>query len=228
MKLLWALFEKYSDYNFNYEGVIHYMFFKEYHPDHWPELQDWVRKGRWKLSGSWINAVDVNVPSAESLFRQALYGQQFFRREFGQVSRDSYLPDCFGFPYSLPSIGRHSGLIAFSTQKLSWGSWVPAPFSAGRWEGPDGSELVAALRPGAFTTRLRADIAASPRWNHDFSRAGDRQVDLRYFGTGDRGGAPDDSYQSEGRVRPGPGHDRAHERTAGPVRSECPAVGRDH
>ncbi|MBV9848336.1 MAG: alpha-mannosidase [Armatimonadetes bacterium] len=196
MRPNWELFQKYPDYNFNYEGVIHYMFFKEYHPDEWPELQEWVRKGRWKLSGSWINAVDVCNPSAESLFRQALYGQQFFRREFGQVSRDIYLPDCFGFPYSLPTIGRHSGLIAFSTQKLSWGGWIDAPFAVGRWEGPDGSELVSALRPGAYTTRIRADVATAPNWNNDFSQAGDRLVDLRYFGTGDQGGTPDEQSVS--------------------------------
>ena len=196
MRPNWELFAKYPDYNFNYEGVIHYMFFKEYHPDEWPELQEWVRKGRWKLSGSWINAVDVCNPSAESLFRQALYGQQFFRREFGQVSRDIYLPDCFGFPYSLPTIGRHSGLFAFSTQKLSWGGWIDAPFDVGRWEGPDGSEIVSALRPGAYTTRIRADVATDPGWNNDFSQAGDRLVDLRYFGTGDQGGTPDEESVS--------------------------------
>jgi alpha-mannosidase len=188
----WKLFEKYPDYNFNYEGVIHYMFFKEYHPDQWATLQDWVRKGRWKLSGSWINAVDVNVPSAESLFRQALYGQQFFRREFGQVSRDIYLPDCFGFPYSLPSIGRHSGLIAFSTQKLGWGCWIPAPYSVGRWEGPDGSQLVSALRPGSYTSQIRSDVARDAGWTNDLAHAGDREVNLRYFGTGDQGGTPDE------------------------------------
>ena len=197
MRPNWELFEKYPDYNFNYEGVIHYMFFKEYHPDEWPELQEWVRKGRWKLSGSWINAVDVCNPSAESLFRQALYGQQFFRREFGQVSRDIYLPDCFGFPYSLPTIGRHSGLQSFSTQKFDlWGGWRPTPFDVGRWEGPDGSELVSALKPGAYTTRIRADVARDPRWTNDFSDAAGRKVDLRYFGTGDQGGTPDEESVS--------------------------------
>jgi len=186
-----ALFEKYPDYKFNYEGVIHYMFFKEYHPDQWSRLQDYVKKGRWKVSGAWINAVDVNIPSAESLFRHALYGNGFFRREFGTVSRDVYLPDCFGFGYALPSIGRHSGLNAFSTQKLSWGSWIPAPFAVGRWEGVDGSFLVSALRCGSYTSRLRSDIATDPRWNSDLSDAGDTKVDLRYFGVGDQGGAPD-------------------------------------
>ena len=190
MRPNWELFEKYPDYNFNFEGVIHYLFFKEYHPDQWPELQAWVRRGRWKLSGSWINAVDVIIPSAESLFRQALYGQQFFRREFGRVSRDIYLPDCFGFPHSLPTIARHSGLIAFSTQKLSWGCWVKAPFSVGRWKGVDGSEVVAALRCGSYGLKITSDVSRDAAWTNDFSLAGDRRVNLRYFGTGDTGGTP--------------------------------------
>ncbi len=191
MRPNWELFEKYPAYSFNFEGTIHYQWFKEYHPEDWAELQSWVQKGRWKLSGSWVNAVDVCTPSPESLFRQALYGQQFFRREFGRVSRDIYLPDCFGFPYSLPAIGRHSGLQSFSTQKFDlWGGWFPAPFSVGRWEGVDGSELVTALRPGSYNHDVRDNPAISSDWNADMANAGSKQVDLRYFGVGDQGGAP--------------------------------------
>ncbi|MGI4790862.1 MAG: alpha-mannosidase, partial [Janthinobacterium lividum] len=193
MRPNWELFKKYPAYNFNFEGVIHYMWFKEYYPEEWAELQSWVKQGRWKLSGSWINAVDVTTPSPESLFRQALYGQQFFRHEFGQVSRDIYLPDCFGFPYSLPSIGRHSGLQSFSTQKFDlWGGWFPTPFSVGRWIGPDGSELVSSLRPGSYNHQVRSDLARDPHWNGNLQDADGKQVNLRYFGTGDQGGGPDD------------------------------------
>ncbi|BCM93634.1 mannosylglycerate hydrolase [Abditibacteriota bacterium] len=193
----WELMRKYPDYKFNYEATIHYGWFKEYHPEDWKELQDWVAKGRWKLSGAWVNAVDVVVPSAESLFRQALYGQAFFRREFGQVPRDIYLPDCFGFPYSLPTIARHSGLTAFSSQKFDlWGGWRPAPFSVGRWEGVDGSQVVAALRPKAYNARLTTDVARDPKWATDFTDAGGQPVNMRYFGTGDKGGTPGDESVS--------------------------------
>ena len=66
------LFERFPHYVFNYEGAIHYMWFKEYYPQAWPMLQKYVTDGRWRLSGSWVNAADVNVPSPESLMRQAL------------------------------------------------------------------------------------------------------------------------------------------------------------
>ena len=100
-------FEKYPNYTFAYEGAIHYMWFKEYFPEYWPTVQKYVREGRWRVAGNWINAVDVNVPSPESLMRQALYAKRFFRHEFGKVSQDVYLPDCFGFGFALPSM-RHT------------------------------------------------------------------------------------------------------------------------
>jgi len=186
------LFETYPHYNLNYEGAIHYMWFKEYHPEAWPTLQKYVANGRWRLSGSWINAADVNVPSPESLMRQALYGKRFFRQEFNRTSQDVYLPDCFGFGFALPSIATHSGLSAFSTQKLTWGSSVPIPFPIGRWKGVDGSAVVAALNPGSYTTRIRSDVSTDPKWSNDLTSLGNgRQVGFRYFGTGDIGGAPD-------------------------------------
>jgi alpha-mannosidase len=186
------LFERFPQYVFNYEGAIHYMWFKEYYPEAWPTLQKYVAEGRWQLSGSWVNAADVNVPSPESLMRQALYGKRFFRREFHRVSQDVYLPDCFGFGFALPSIAVHSGLSAFSTQKLTWGSSVEIPFPIGRWKGADGSTVVAALNPRAYVTRIRSDISADPKWSDDLtSLANGRQVGFRYFGTGDIGEAPD-------------------------------------
>ena len=149
-------FEKYPDYRFNYEGAIHYMWFKEYHPEAWPTLQKYVADGRWKLAGSWINAVDVNVPSPESLMRQALYGKRFFRQEFGKVSQDVYLPDCFGFGFALPSIATHSGLSQFSTQKLTWGSSYGIPFPIGRWKGTDGTRRKPDGRRAGLLGRYRA------------------------------------------------------------------------
>src|SRR5438105_2903415 len=186
-------FEKFPDYTFNYEGAIHYMWFKEYHPEAWPTVQKYVSEGRWKLAGSWINAVDVNVPSSESLMRQALYGKRFFRQEFGQVSQDVYLPDCFGFGFALPSIATHSGLSQFSTQKLTWGSSYGIPFPIGRWKGVDGSSVVAALNPGDYVTKIRSDISIDPKWAVErMTSVGDRHIGFRYFGTGDIGGAPDE------------------------------------
>ena len=120
---------------------------------------------------------DVNAPSAESVFRQVLYGTQYFRREFGKTSEEYMLPDCFGFPASLPSILAHAGIKGFSTQKLS-SSWQPAarvggpdspqrtpdgiPFNVGIWEGTDGSSVIAALNPGSYSGSVTYDLSKTP------------------------------------------------------------------
>ena len=69
----------------------------------------------------------MNLPSAESIIRQILYGNNYFRKEFGKASTEYMLPDCFGFPASLPTILAHAGIKGFSTQKLSSGLAARAP-----------------------------------------------------------------------------------------------------
>lgn len=192
------LFEQFPNYKFNFEGAIHYMFFKEHHPEAWSKLQAFVAQGRWKLAGSWINAVDTNVPSPESLMRQGLYGKRFFKREFGYASEDIYLPDCFGFGYALPSIAAHTGFRSFSTQKLTWGGALPSPFAVGRWQGADGSTLIASLRGGNYVAKVRSNPTTNTYWGGELTDIGNtgKRVGFRYFGVGDQGGAPDETSVS--------------------------------
>ena len=44
-----------------------------------------------------VDMPDVNVPSAESVMRQFLYGNGFFMDEFKKKSIHVTLPDNFGF-----------------------------------------------------------------------------------------------------------------------------------
>ena len=96
-----ALFEKYPDYVFNWTGSNRYRFMKEYYPEDYAKLKKYIAAKRWFTAGSSIEEGDVNSPSEESLIRQVMYGNQFFRREFGTESSEFMLPDCFGFPASL-------------------------------------------------------------------------------------------------------------------------------
>ena len=87
------------------------------------------------------------------------------------------LPDCFGFPASLPSILAHAGVKGFSTQKLN-AQWQPAPkiggpgspeqtpegipFNVGLWVGPDGKSVIAALNPGGYGSNVYTDLSKEP------------------------------------------------------------------
>ena len=188
---LWML-ERYPDYKFNFEGGIIYRWMKEYYPLHYARLQKYIDEGRWHISGASWNANDPNMPSAESFIRNILQGQELYKREFGVRSTDIFLPDCFGFGYTLPSLAAHCGLIGFSTQKLSWRKhdFFPDapyhkknPFSWGVWYGIDGQSLMAAFDTGGYTAELPADAG----YNKDFIRRASNGFDntaMRYYSGG--------------------------------------------
>ena len=190
----YKLMDLYPDYIFSFEGAFKYMVMKEYFPEEYAQLKKYIDRGQWRVAGSWVDPVDVNLPSFESLVRHALYGNGFFKQEFGKVSKDIFLPDCFGFGYSLPSIAAHTGIKSFSTQKLSWGSAFGVPFDIGLWEGVDGSTIVAGIRPGDYVAKIKGDLSRDTLWINRTERQGDSTglyASYMYFGTGDTGGSPD-------------------------------------
>ena len=190
------LFEKYPDYKFSFEGAIKYMLMKEYYPEAWQRVKEYIAAGRWNICGSSLDATDVNISSPEAVIRTILIGQSYYKKEFGVKSYDIFLPDCFGFGYALPTIMQHCGLSGFSTQKLTWGAPFGVPFDIGAWTGVDGSRVFAALNPGSYGARLRGDLSKDPKWNATVDKTGEKSgiyLGYRYFGTGDVGGAPEDS-----------------------------------
>ena len=167
-----TLLEKYPHYVFNFSGANRYRLMKEYYPAEFAKLADYVHSGRWFPAGSSMEEGDVNAPSAEAIIRQILYGNEWFRKEFGKASAEYMLPDCFGFPSSLPTILAHSGVKGFSTQKLTWGSSADAggpessertpegtPFNVGLWVGPDGESVLAGLNPGSYSGGIYTDLS---------------------------------------------------------------------
>ena len=190
------LFEKYPDYVFNWTGSNRYRFMKEYYPQDYATLKKYIAAGRWFPAGSSIEEGDVNSPSEESLVRQVLYGNEFFTKEFGIKSNEFMLPDCFGFPAQLPSVLAHCGVKGFSTQKLTWGSAVGIPFNVGRWVGPDGESVVAALNPDSYGSQIEGDLATDSYWEQRLQQDATKDgtpVDYHYYGVGDRGGSPDEN-----------------------------------
>jgi alpha-mannosidase len=166
------LFDKYPHYVFNFSGANRYRLMKEYFPEDFAKLKKYVDEGRWFPAGSSMEEGDVNTPSAETIIRQILYGNEWFRNELGKASAEYMLPDCFGFPASLPTILAHSGVKGFSTQKLVWGSSAPGggwdsrektpegtPFNVGVWVGPDGESVLAGLNPGSYSGGIESDLS---------------------------------------------------------------------
>ena len=191
---LW-LIEHFPDYVFNFEGGIKYSWMKEYYPTLYEQVKMWINRGRWNVCGSTWDATDPNLPSPESFFRNILLGQQFYKQEFGVQSNDIFLPDCFGFGYTLPTIAAHAGLIGFSTQKLQWRKHPfygeeKVPFSIGLWQGIDGSRVMAALNANDYNTRWDGSDMSQDKGILALAQKSADRTAYRYYGVGDRGGSP--------------------------------------
>jgi alpha-mannosidase len=190
-----ALIDKYPDYVFSFEGAYRYMLAKEYYPADYQRLKGYIQAGRWHVAGGALEAGDLNIPWCESIFRQFLYGNKFFEEEFGKRSLDAFYVDgSFGFPYSLPTIAAHCGLKGFITYKLEGSTpSVPLPFPIGQWEGPDGSHMVAVLKPGSYAGKIRGDLSRAKDWIEPARWMGAAcgwPAAFHLYGTGDFGGTP--------------------------------------
>jgi len=185
-------FKEYPGYVFNWSGASRYQMMHEYYPEKYAELKEWIAAGRWYPSGSsWVEN-DVNVPSTESIVRQILLGYHYFKNEFGTESREFMLPDCFGFPYSLPSVLNHCGIRGFSTQKLTWESANGIPFNVGRWIGPDGKWVIAALNAGNYAAEHEQVYSIHKETLERLEKNGEVSglpIDYFYIGGGDQNNA---------------------------------------
>lgn len=191
---LW-LIRRYPNYVFNFEGGIKYHWMKEYYPERFNLVKEAVKSGQWHISGSTWDANDTNIPSTESVFRNILLGQEFFQKEFGVKSTDIFLPDCFGFGYTLPSIMAHCSLIGFSTQKLNWRKnpfygTRKEPFSIGLWQGIDGSRVMCAFDCGNYVYDFPGDDLSKTPDLLTRAKRGVNGTAYRYYGDGDMGGSP--------------------------------------
>ena len=193
------LMERFPDYRFSFEGGVVYSWMKEYYPMHYERMKKYIASGQWHIAGASWDANDPNMPSAESFFRNILLGQEFYKKEFGVRSTDIFLPDCFGFGYTLPTIAAHSGLIGMSTQKLSWRNHdfydapyhKKNPFSWGVWYGIDGSSVIAAFDTGGYNSELPENVQYNERLMERAAHGYDNTC-FRYYagggeGVGDKG-----------------------------------------
>ena len=164
---------------------------KQEQPGLYARIKDAVAAGRIEPQGAFWIEPDTNLPSGESLVRQALVGRRFWADEFGitpEQMRLCWLPDTFGYNGNLPQILRKSGMDWFQTIKLSWNKVNDFPYRTFTWEGIDGSSVLVHMPPeGDYNSRAAADgllrgIRHYPERDLDTA--------LLVYGAGDGGGGP--------------------------------------
>lgn len=173
-----------------------YKWFEEDAPALFERLRSCVDREQWQPIGSmWIEP-DALVPSGESLIRQILHGTMYFRKRFPDAPPQQivFLPDTFGFPACLPTIMQACGLHTFVTNKIHWNQTNTFPHTTFRWEGLDGSHVLAHNTPGgdynATLTPKELRRASSNVAGRDAAGLSSAATALQPFGFGDGGGGP--------------------------------------
>ena len=138
--------------------------------------------------GTWVEP-DCNMPSGESLARQFLYGQRFFRKEFGLTCKEFWQPDVFGYNGQLPQLMRQAGISRFLTQKLSWNRFNKPQHHTFTWQAIDGSEVLAHFPP-SDTYNSNASVEDLRRTAQQYKDHDRSRHSYLLFGYGDGGGGP--------------------------------------
>lgn len=187
------MMERYPDYIYGASQPQQYQWTKQEYPSLYAQMKRRIAQGRWDLQGGmWVEA-DTNVTSGESLVRQFLYGQRFWREEFGQQVTDLWLPDVFGYSGALPQIMSKCGVKYFMTQKLSWNQVNSFPHQSFWWQGIDGTKVLAHMLPEE-TYNSPASPRALAKAERNYKDSAVSSHALMLFGIGDGGGGPGEEH----------------------------------
>ncbi len=180
------LMEKYPGFYYCQSSAQYYDWLEEKYPETFEKVKKRVEGGRWEIvGGTWVES-DGNLPSGESFVRQYLYGKRYFKEKFGVDVKVAWMPDSFGYSWTLPQIMRKCGMDFFLTQKMNWNDATIFPCYFFKWMAPDGSSIFTHQTVGTYS-----EPVTDPTISRQMEMLSSRQqlTDLLcLFGKGDHGG----------------------------------------
>ncbi len=180
------LMDKYPDFKYTHTQPYVYETLEKYYPEVFEELKEKVKNGQFEPVGAMYVEPDCNIPTAESLIRQCLYGQQAYKRMFGKTVNNAWLPDVFGNSWIMPQILKKSGVEYFVSNKMStWNDTNRFPHNNFIWKGIDGSSVLACVPPTHFIT-WNAPSQIQENWEAYIDKDQGGQT-MNMFGYGDGG-----------------------------------------
>lgn len=181
------LLGEYPEFVFNHNESLLYEWVEEYDPWLFERIRDYVRQGRWNITGGWYLQPDCNLVGGETLVRLILEGRRYFDEKFGVRSPVSYNFDTFGHPGTIPQLLKQSGFEMYIHCRPTAAQLdLPAPLR--RWRGADGTEVLA-IRPnsGWYCTPGDGQAQTQAREGVRLARESGQDV-LVTWGLGDHGG----------------------------------------
>ncbi|WP_371441706.1 alpha-mannosidase, partial [Brachybacterium sp. HMSC06H03] len=193
-----TLIEDDPDITFSASSAQQYRWIRDRYPELFARIREHVAGGRFvPVGGTWVES-DTNMPGSEAMARQFVAGKRFFLEELGVETRETWLPDSFGYSAALPQIAALAGQEFFLTQKVSWNQINTFPHHTFRWEGLDGTSVFTHFPPAdTYNGSLTGSELAY--FERNFKEKGRSSIGIDLFGWGDGGGGPTREMMAAGR-----------------------------
>lgn len=193
-----TLIEDDPDITFSASSAQQYRWIRDRYPELFARIREHVAGGRFvPVGGMWVES-DTNMPGSEAMARQFVAGKRFFLEELGVETRETWLPDSFGYSAALPQIAALAGQEFFLTQKVSWNQINTFPHHTFRWEGLDGTSVFTHFPPAdTYNGSLTGSELAY--FERNFKEKGRSSIGIDLFGWGDGGGGPTREMMAAGR-----------------------------
>ncbi|ACK72602.1 glycosyl hydrolase 38 domain protein [Gloeothece citriformis PCC 7424] len=185
-----TLQKDFSNLTFCHTSPALYAWIEKNCPDLFKAIQEAVKAKSWEvLGGMWVEP-EVNLVSGESLVRQLLYGQRYFKEKFGTITTIAWLPDSFGFSWQLPQLFKGAGIEYFVTGKLHWNDTTKFPYGLFWWQAPDGTKLLTLMSPPNVTGIMDTNPITMSNYAINWEHQTGFKTAFWLPGVGDHGGGP--------------------------------------
>lgn len=178
--------EESEGFVFCHNEALLYQWVEEYDLPLFRRIQALVAAGKWRIMGGWFLQPDCNIPSGESILRQILSGQRYFREKFGAAPTVAVNFDTFGHDRGLVQILKQCGYLGYLFMRPEiWRMELP-----GRnfiWKGFDGSEILAHRLERSYRSSLGEAVQDITDWCKNEQ---DDEISLFTWGIGNHGGGP--------------------------------------
>ena len=181
--------EEFDNFVFNHNEAMLYKWIEEYDLPLFKRIQKRVHAGKWHIMGGWYLQPDCNMPCGESIIRQIIYGQKYFREKFGVSPSAAINVDSFGHSRGLVQILAKCGYDAYLYLRPTPDSGIPEGVNGQNfiWVGYDGSKILTHHFDWGYNTLLGTAGKAVEQYVDSHT---EDKAYLMCWGVGNHGGGP--------------------------------------
>jgi alpha-mannosidase len=176
--------DEFPDFHYTQSSTWLYRAVQETDPALFSQIKKHVANGQWEIVGGRNDEGDTNIISPESHARHFLYGQRYFREQFGKPAVVGWEPDTFGHTLQMPQLLSLAGLHYYYFCRAGWGTplfW---------WQAPDGSRVLA-FDDGSTGSWYDGEVdMGRVERQFDYAKKTGQKEMMWVYGVGNHGGGP--------------------------------------